>query len=596
MTQHLAQRVGRVGDAHLLLLRLERLPPRRGDALRQLQEQVAILGVELLLLYRIGGIEHAQQAALMLDRHRQEGAALVELAAAARDFRVFLGARHADRAAVDGDPTGDAAARFDAHAAHDVFIDAHGGANHQRTVGPGAQQRNDARTHHLGDHLDRETQDVGGRCFRLGTRLHHDALLGAARQAHGEVRALIWLAVGVNASAVVLDDRLADREPQAGSAIAAHQRGVHLVEAFEDALERLPGNTDPGVDHIEPDFGAFSGQHKSHRSSRWRELDRIVAKMERQLAHLVPAGIHAGIGLGAFQLEGHPTHLGDGLEQLQRFPHDFAHVDRLPGAVDGPRVEAVEVQQRLDQAGQPLGLLIDDGEEVLRLLVRDLAVASTQHGVDKRPDRGDGGTQLVRNGREEVGFELVHLLVQPLGFRQLARLTLGLAIEPGILDGHHRVVPVDLEQLDDFTRGDQPVFRIVHREVRHEFLVAVEQRHEQDVVGVPLPLLARSQLRLHTLGQRAVERVRVADEVRMADPEFIAQPRQELVHRDLAILELRPRRVVHASDGARAQPRRTRFAHANQHHAEAEAVANRSRNTLEQGVEVELGVDAADVL
>jgi hypothetical protein len=51
--------------------------------------------------------------------------------------------------------------------------------------------------------------------------------------------------------------------------------------------------------------------------------------MQRQLAQLIPAGIHTGIGAARVQLEGDPPHLGHRLEQPDRLLGDLGQADAL---------------------------------------------------------------------------------------------------------------------------------------------------------------------------------------------------------------------------------------------------------------------------
>ena len=116
-------------------------------------------------------------------------------------------------------------------------------------------------------------------------------------------------------------------------------------------------------------------------------------------------------------------------------------------------------------------------------------------------------------------------------------MALELPVEPGVLDRHHGVVAEDLEQLDHLSRRHQPVLGIVHREVSDQLAGAVEQRHQEDVVRVPLPVLARPEVGRVPARQVLVERVVMVDEVRAADLEVVLEPRQEVLDRDVRGLE-----------------------------------------------------------
>jgi hypothetical protein len=90
--------------------------------------------------------------------------------------------------------------------------------------------------------------------------------------------------------------------------------------------------------------------------------------------------------------------------------------------------------------------------------------------------------------------------------------------------------------------------------------------------------------------------VGVADEVRAADLELISQPRQEILDRHRFGRERRPRIGAEPGEGARHQLVGAGLAEPNQHDPEAEARAHRLGESMEHAIEIELGIDLADVL
>ena len=123
------------------------------------------------------------------------------------------------------------------------------------------------------------------------------------------------------------------------------------------------------------------------------------------------------------------------------------HLPHLPLGAAG--LDLREVEDLVDEAGEPLGLLDDDGQ-VLGA-GRDVELGVVVEDLGERADRGERRAELVRDVRDEVVLHLVELL-EPLvrapelrvRARELARLLLEL---PAVLhdlrglveDGHHLV-------------------------------------------------------------------------------------------------------------------------------------------------------------
>ena len=82
--------------------------------------------------------------------------------------------------------------------------------------------------------------------------------------------------------------------------------------------------------------------------------------------------------------------------------------DRLGMERDLPRLDPRDHEQVLDEADQPVGLLVDDPKELLDLLGRQLREPPAE-GVHEAADRRERGAQLVAGDRDEVRFHLVEL-------------------------------------------------------------------------------------------------------------------------------------------------------------------------------------------
>ncbi len=109
---------------------------------------------------------------------------------------------------------------------------------------------------------------------------------GAEREGEGERRPLTWCAVGPDAPAVLLDDRPADRQPEAGAGLLAVVGGVDLLEPPEDRLELAGRGAATLVTHADGELVAVrAGDHPDGRAGG-RELDGVADQVLQQLAHL----------------------------------------------------------------------------------------------------------------------------------------------------------------------------------------------------------------------------------------------------------------------------------------------------------------------
>jgi len=70
-------------------------------------------------------------------------------------------------------------------------------------------------------------------------------------------------------------------------------------------------------------------------------------------------------------------------------------VHALAGGPLHAGVEAVEIEHGLDQPGQPLALLAEDGEEATLQVEWDLLLARREHGLDVRADGCERRAQLA---------------------------------------------------------------------------------------------------------------------------------------------------------------------------------------------------------
>ena len=184
-------------------------------------------------------------------------------------------------------------------------------------------------------------------------------------------------------------DRGHDRETEAGAALRARARRLAAVEALEDALGLLVGESRTLVCHL--DHGAPVVARDSHlRRGRGRRVRAHVC--EQVVDHLAQA---LGVALDDDRLRRleleepvrlqHPCDV-DGLAR------DLRQVDLRP-LERTALIEAGEQEQVVDEHAHPLGLALDPGHRA-REVLRPVARASLEE-LGVRLHRGKGRPQLV---------------------------------------------------------------------------------------------------------------------------------------------------------------------------------------------------------
>jgi hypothetical protein len=169
-------------------------------------------------------------------------------------------------------------------------------------------------------------------------------------QAHLEAGSPLAAVPGADAAAVGLDDLAGHVQAQAQAAVVAHRRGA--LEAAEDAVEVLLGDAGAAIGHGQHRFLAFA-VHPDPDRATGAVLDGVREQVGQHLLHAQPIP-------GAFQLGGlrhlqraalldrgvaHPVHHVAG---------SVAQVEALGAQLEAAGGDAGDVEERLDQVGQPL--------------------------------------------------------------------------------------------------------------------------------------------------------------------------------------------------------------------------------------------------
>ena len=239
------------------------------------------------------------------------------------------------------------------------------------------------------------------------------------RHRHPEGRALAKAAFHAHLAAHQLGQALADRQPQAGAAVAARGGGVRLLEALEQARHLLVGEPDAGVTHLETQPHLVSHllqqTHGNADLARLRELDGVVGVVDEDLAQAQRV---------AHQVGGHVAgHIADQLQPLgsglvaHHIRHAFEHAveqERLALHHQLARLDLGEVQDVVDDAQQVLARLLDLAHVVVLARAQARLERQMRHADDRVHRRAD----LVAHVGQEVGLERGGFLGQLLGAPQ----------------------------------------------------------------------------------------------------------------------------------------------------------------------------------
>jgi hypothetical protein len=201
-----------------------------------------------------------------------------------------------------------------------------------------------------------------------------------------------------------------ERESHAHPAVAARPAVVLLVEAVEEAWNRLGADADTIVDHVDSACAHALFGTRSHLdvSALRRELHRVVDERPQHLTKPERVGVDHRFA----------AHVDDELHRervLEVTPHVVGGVadraldlHRRDADVDGVRVDEREVDDILDRLAEELHGDIDVTDDVEPRRVVPLVPCHVEQ-FDLSLDREHRRAQLMLRRVEEVALELVQL-------------------------------------------------------------------------------------------------------------------------------------------------------------------------------------------
>src|SRR5437773_1262052 len=267
--------------------------------------------------------------------------------------------------------------------------------------------------------------------FECASRHTLSRPLSAQRQRELERGSLVLAALRPAATAVELDELLADRKPEPGPAGAPRDRIVQLLERLEQARQVLRADADPRVRHPHA-HGFRLGLHADEHPALRREFDRVRQQIEEDLLHLgavrdEPRQLERYILLELELLAARERH-----RRLDALVDQLVEIELLGHHLQLPRLDAREIEDPVDELEQ-VGPAVVHRADVGLLALAQVAVEAVQQHLREADDRVQRRPELVRHAREE-------LRLQPARLHELGVRGRQLLVEPRVLERDRHLV------------------------------------------------------------------------------------------------------------------------------------------------------------
>ncbi len=218
-----------------------------------------------------------------------------------------------------------------------------------------------------------------------------------------------------------LDERLDERQAEAGAA-ALHGHGVSgLAERLQRLHQAVLGHADAGVLDAEPHAFAVRQPRREHGHAPARpgELHRVRQQVDENLLHRPLVGQDRGSRVDE-RFERQPRLGGLGLHHAQRVGRRRGDVDRHGMQFELARLDLRHVEHVVDEAQQVAAAVVDvvDIFAVFEGLERPEGLVPDD--VGKPDDRVQRRAQLVAHAGEELGLRHVRLVGQDFRLGEFA--------------------------------------------------------------------------------------------------------------------------------------------------------------------------------
>ncbi len=192
-----------------------------------------------------------------------------------------------------------------------------------------------------------------------GIQVFGGQMRGTERQADGEGGAATFGAFGGDAAAMQFHQLLHQCQPDAAALVRASPRGLDAVESFEQARHLGGGHTDPGVRH--GDHRVCTLPSDSHGDGAVeRELQCVRQEVEHHLLPHVPVEVHRFVQRRAVHLEGQTGLVDRRPEHARQLGGGAREIGGDVSGLHAARLEPGEVQQRVDELGEPQAVAVSD--------------------------------------------------------------------------------------------------------------------------------------------------------------------------------------------------------------------------------------------
>ena len=191
----------------------------------------------------------------------------------------------------------------------------------------------------------------------------------AERDAHADRRAHAELALDGDRPAVQLDQLVDQRQSDPGALVRAPLDAAHSMEPVEQPGQLVLGDADAGVRDGQLGRRVDASQRHGDLAVEG-ELDRVREQVQDDLLPRVPIDVHRVVECRAVDAQAKPRALHDRSEHARDVAGLTREVGWRVGRFDTAGVDLREVDQRVDQPGEPPRVARGDLDELSRAGLR----------------------------------------------------------------------------------------------------------------------------------------------------------------------------------------------------------------------------------